>query len=109
MSLPLSHAFGATAVQVVADPTDWLRVIALAGAAALLGVLGLHLGWAAPVVAAGALTAVVVSTQGWVLADALPRWVTFAITGLALVSVSASYERQLVRLRAARSQLGRLR
>lgn len=96
LSLPLSIALGPTVVQVLADPDDWVRVVALAAVAAGLGSLGLRLGWAAPVLAAGVLTVVVVGTQGWVLAGALPRWVTFAVAGLVLVGVSASYERQLL-------------
>ena len=102
LRVPLALGLGPTAVQVLADPSDLPRVVALVAAAVVLAALGARLRWSALVLAAGACVTVVVATQGWLVAAALPRWVVFAVGGLALVALSATWERQLQRLAALR-------
>ncbi|MFW5934149.1 MAG: SCO7613 C-terminal domain-containing membrane protein [Actinomycetota bacterium] len=44
---------------------------------------------------AAAITALwVAATQLWIVIELTPRWVTFAVVGLVLVWLAATYERQ---------------
>jgi hypothetical protein len=109
LRVPLALLLTPTILQVVADPYDWVRVVVLAGAAVVLGAAGVAVRWSAPVLAAAVCAVTLVLTQGFVAAVAVPRWAAFAVGGLALVAASATYERQLVRLRTTRSKVVALR
>jgi hypothetical protein len=109
LRVPLALLLAPTVLQVVADPFDWVRVVALVAATVLLGIAGAALRWTAFVVASAGCAVVLMLTQGWVAAVAVPRWVAFAVGGVVLIGVSATYERQRNRLRTARERLVALR
>jgi hypothetical protein len=91
------------------DPQHLARTLGLAAAAGLLALVGVRLRWRAPTVA-GALTAVLVAlTQLWEVASTLPRWITFAVVGVLLVWLAATYERQQRRAKALLHRIETLR
>jgi hypothetical protein len=91
------------------DPRVLVRTLGLAIAGGVLAGVGVWLRWQAPVVA-GSLTAIWVAlTQLFVVSEMLPRWVTFAVVGVLLVWLAATYERQQQRARSARAYLDDLR
>jgi hypothetical protein len=96
-------------VVLTGDPRVLSRTLGLSIAAGVLATAGVRLRWQALVVA-GSLTAVWVAlTQLFVVSDLLPRWVTFAVVGVVLVWLAATYERQQQRVRSARNYLDELR
>jgi hypothetical protein len=91
------------------DPQHLARTLGLAAAAGLLALVGVRLCWRAPTVA-GALTAVLVAlTQLWEVASTLPRWIAFAVVGVLLVWLAATYERQQRRAKALLHRIETLR
>jgi hypothetical protein len=91
------------------DPQHLARTLGLAVAAGLLALAGVWLRWRAPTVA-GALTAILVALiQLWEVASTLPRWITFAVVGILLVWLAATYERQQQRARALFRRIDALR
>lgn len=105
----MSLALAPTTLLVLADPGDLVRVLALATLAALVAAVGASLRLVAPVVYGVVALTLVALTQVSVAATHLPRWVTFAALGVALVAFSATYERQLRRVRSTRQRLALLR
>jgi hypothetical protein len=91
------------------DPREVVRTVGLVLVAGALAAAGARLRWLAPTVA-GAVTAVVVAlTQLSMVVDVVPRWVTFAVVGILLVYLAASYERQRARARTVADRLSALR
>lgn len=98
-----------TLAQVVADPGDLPRLAATVVIGSLLAVVGRRWRLQAPL--ATGVTAVVVAalTQHDVVSDVLPRWLLLAAGGVLLLWLSVSYERQRLRLAAARRHLAAMR
>jgi hypothetical protein len=109
LSAGLALALVPTAVQVLDDPSDLPRVLALAAAGSATLLAGAFGRLAAPTVYGAGAVGVVALTQLWVAASHLPRWVTFATLGLLLIFGSATYERQRARLVATRRRVDALR
>ena len=97
---------------LAAGGTLW-RVLGVVVVAGGVVAVGAALRLAAPVVTGGAVLAVhaVVQLAPYVadLVTSPWRWVVFALVGLLLLVLGATYERQLVRLRAARTRVAALR
>jgi hypothetical protein len=98
-----------TVVQVVDDPGDLSRLVAVIVGGSVLVVLGrIHRLQAPLVYGVGALT-VVALAQHDVVTGLLPRWLLLAAGGALLLWLSISYERQLLRLAAVRRDLTDMR
>jgi hypothetical protein len=94
---------------LIDDPRVVVRTVALVVVAGALATAGTRLRWLAPTVA-GAVTAVVVAlTQLSIVVEVVPRWITFAVVGVLLVALAASYERQRVRAHTVAARLRELR
>jgi hypothetical protein len=100
LSPALAVALLPSLVTLSNDPRNLARTLGLTAVAGALAAVGVRGRWLAPTLA-GALTAAWVAlTQLWVVAEVLPRWVTFAVVGVLLVYLAATYERQQQRARA---------
>jgi hypothetical protein len=90
-----------------------VRVVVLALVAGGIVIAGVRTRLAAPVaVGAGALAAhAVVQLGPWLveLGTSVPRWTVLAAVGALLLLEGATYERQVIRLRAAAVRLASLR
>jgi hypothetical protein len=96
-------------VTLADDPRVLGRALGLAAGAGLLALIGVRLRWRAPIVAGVVAGVWVALTQLAVVASALPRWITFAAIGAALVWAAATFERQQERGRALTGRLRDLR
>ena len=105
----LSVAVVPSLLTLAEDPQVLLRALLLAGIAGALAGVGIALRWLAPVLAGGIAAVGVALTQLAVVAEVVPRWVTFAVVGGVLVWLAATYERQQARARALTGRLARLR
>jgi hypothetical protein len=91
------------------DPRTVVRTVGLVVVAGALAAVGARLRWLAPL-AAGVVAAVIVAlTQLTMVVEVVPRWVSFAVVGVLLVYLAASYERQRQRARAIAGRLEELR
>jgi hypothetical protein len=91
------------------DPRHLARTLGLTAAAAVLAAVGVRGRWFAPTLAGVITAGWVALTQLWIVAEVLPRWVTFAVVGVLLVFLAATYERQQQRARALVRRFDRLR
>jgi hypothetical protein len=96
-------------VTLAGEPNVLARTLGLVVVAGLLAVVGVRGGWAAPTVAGGLTAIWVAATQLWIAAELVPRWVTFAVVGVLLVWLAATYERQQQRVQAVARQLDAMR
>jgi hypothetical protein len=92
-----------------ADPQVLGRTLGLTAAAGGLVFLGVKVHWLAPTVAGAATAMWVAATQLLMVVEVVPRWVTFAVVGVLLVWLAATYEAQQARARALRQRLRILR
>lgn len=99
-------------VLAVSSPDVW-RLVGLAVVATAVVVLGAARSWAAPLLIGAAVLAVHALVQlapvAVVAYEALPRWVTLAVAGSALIALGARYESRLADLRTMRDRLSDLR
>jgi hypothetical protein len=81
------------------------RTLGLTAAAGGLAFLGVTLRWLAPTLAGAATAMWVAATQLLMVVEVVPRWVTFAVVGILLVWLAATYEAQQARAGALRRRL----
>ena len=80
-------------VAMIVDPSVTARVLVLVAATLVLAMLGVLARWFAPVLAA-CLTAVAIAiTQVLVTDNSGIRWVSFAVVGVLLLVIAATYEK----------------
>lgn len=91
------------------DPRHLARTLGLTAVAGVLAAVGVRGRWLAPTLAGVITAGWVALTQLWIAAEVLPRWVTFAVVGVLLVFLAATYERQQQRTRAMVRRFERLR
>ena len=93
----LALAATPTVVQLLLDPQDTTRAVAVAALATTALLLGAARHLEAPVWHGVGATVALVATQLAVAVGYVPRWVTFAVAGTVLVVASATFERQRIR------------
>jgi hypothetical protein len=96
-------------VLLAGEPQALARTLGLALVAGALAAIGTRLRWLAPTVAGAAAAVVVALTQLSMVVDVAPRWATFAVVGVLLVALAATYERQRSRAHSIADRLGDLR
>lgn len=96
-------------VTLTGEPEALARTLGVAVVAGALAAAGLALRWRAPVVVGGAAAIWVALTQLAIAVEVLPRWLTFAVVGLILVWLAATYEQQHRRVVGVGQRLLRLR
>lgn len=105
----LAVALAPSLVELARDPQALARTLGLVIVAGVLAAVGTRLRWLAPTVAAAVTALVVALTQLSMVVEVVPRWVTFAVVGVLLVYLAATYERQGSRARSVANRLGDLR
>lgn len=98
-----------TLVQLADEPTDLPRLVVVLLLGVLLAAAGRTWALQAPLVIGVAALVLAALTQHEVVTDVVPRWVLLAVVGSLLLWLSISYERQRVRLSAARRHLAAMR
>jgi hypothetical protein len=109
LSPALAVALLPSLITLANDPRHLARTLGLTAAAGVLAAVGVRGRWFAPTLAGAVTAGWVALTQLWVVAEVLPRWVTFAVVGILLVYLAATYERQQQRGRALVRRFERLR
>jgi len=94
-----------TVLVLMGDVSHTGRALWLAGGSTALLVAGVRMRLSAPVIAGAIGAGGVVLTQFPVVASVVPRWLVFAVLGLALVVISATYEARLRDVRRIRDQV----
>jgi hypothetical protein len=93
--------------------SDVWRLVTLAVIASAAVVVGAQRAWAAPLLVGAAVLTVHALVQlapvAVVAYEAVPRWVTLALAGAALLAIGARYESRLADLRTLRNRLTDLR
>lgn len=105
----LTVAVAPSLLTLVDRPHVLLRAVLLAVFAGVFAGVGVTLRWLAPIVAGGIAALGVALTQLAVVAEVVPRWITFGAVGALLVWLAATYERQQARARRFTGHLAGLR
>jgi hypothetical protein len=96
-------------VVLTGDPEALLRTLGLVVLAGALAAVGVRGRWLAPTLAAAVTAVWVALTQLTIAVEVAPRWVTFAVVGILLVWLAATYERQQARARTLAQHLSTYR
>jgi hypothetical protein len=106
LSPALTVALVPSLVELAGEPQALARTLGLVIVAGALAAIGTQRRWLAPTVAGAATAVAVALTQLSMVVEVAPRWATFAVVGVLLVYLAATYERQRTR---ARSVVDRVR
>jgi hypothetical protein len=106
LSPALTVALAPSLVELAREPQALARTLGLVVVAGALAAIGTRRRWLAPTVAGAATAVAVALTQLSMVVEVAPRWATFAVVGVLLVYLAATYERQRTR---ARSVVDRVR
>jgi hypothetical protein len=109
LSPALVVALAPSLVDLALEPQALARTLGLVIVAGALAAVATRLRWLAPIVAAAVTAVVVALTQLSMVVEVAPRWATFAVVGVLLVYLAASYERQVARARTLGDRLSELR
>ncbi len=100
LSPALAVALAPSLVELAREPQALARTLGLVIVAGALAVVATRLRWFAPIVAAATTAVVVALTQLSMVVEVAPRWATFAVVGVLLVYLAATYEKQATRARS---------
>ncbi len=105
LSPALTVALAPSLVALARQPQALARTLGLVIVAGALAAVATRLRWFAPIVAAATTGVVVALTQLSMAVEVAPRWATFAVVGVLLVYLAATYEKQTTRARSLAHRL----